>query len=411
MDEKNDNLFEKKRSQSAQIGEYIGNNLWSFFLIFICIVLIRLVVPYSGGLMGDIRRYKMTVEIQTPEGLKIGSAVREIRLNSSVISIKLPESHTGGDLEGEAVVVDLGKRGQVFALIDSSNLIEGISWQAASDLHGFNQKSTPIGTKWTMSFRDYPRLVAFKDINNPATMKTLLEVRDFEEMFGPGVQLEEITVERTNEPVTAAIEKYLPWLPCLDRIYVPGSASYSLAYYENMASGMFKIVPPKFRLTIWPDYTPKQIEEPECVAYWQKWDDYDRKKYLDSISHWQTLADQGNPEAQFELGNVYAKGEGRTVPAQTSEAEKWYLKAAEQGHLDAILKLGELYWNWRRFEESYYWYGIAQKNFACIKTDNAKCDYQSRMDWVYSQLSANQQNEVQKRIAAWSPVKTDAMKP
>jgi hypothetical protein len=58
-------------------------------------------------------RYKVTVEIETPEGIKTGSAVREVFIQRQP---ELPESGPDIKPKGEAVVIDLGKRGVVFAL-------------------------------------------------------------------------------------------------------------------------------------------------------------------------------------------------------------------------------------------------------------------------------------------------------
>jgi TPR repeat protein len=43
------------------------------------------------------------------------------------------------------------------------------------------------------------------------------------------------------------------------------------------------------------------------------------------------------PEAQFRLGLTYAEGEG--VPQDPAKAERWWKKAALQGHPDAQLLL------------------------------------------------------------------------
>ena len=50
------------------------------------------------------------------------------------------------------------------------------------------------------------------------------------------------------------------------------------------------------------------------------------------------LAEQGIPEAQFNLGLMYDKGQG--VPQDYAEAVKWYRKAAEQGNAKAQYNLG-----------------------------------------------------------------------
>jgi uncharacterized protein len=53
------------------------------------------------------------------------------------------------------------------------------------------------------------------------------------------------------------------------------------------------------------------------------------------------VAEQGDAEAQFNLGRIYYSGEG--VSQDDSEAVKWYRKAAEQGHAEAQLNLVEIY--------------------------------------------------------------------
>lgn len=52
-------------------------------------------------------------------------------------------------------------------------------------------------------------------------------------------------------------------------------------------------------------------------------------------------AEQGNPEAQYRLGVLYATGRG--VVRNYSEAARWYRKAADQGHTQAQYELGRLY--------------------------------------------------------------------
>ena len=50
--------------------------------------------------------------------------------------------------------------------------------------------------------------------------------------------------------------------------------------------------------------------------------------------HWYRRgAEQGDADAQFNLGVMYAEGEG--VARDDAEARRWYRKAAEQGHADA----------------------------------------------------------------------------
>lgn len=52
-------------------------------------------------------------------------------------------------------------------------------------------------------------------------------------------------------------------------------------------------------------------------------------------------AEQGDADAQFQLGGVYAKGRG--VDRSDIEASKWFRKAASQGHTEAQFTLGGLH--------------------------------------------------------------------
>ena len=57
---------------------------------------------------------------------------------------------------------------------------------------------------------------------------------------------------------------------------------------------------------------------------------------------WYRLAaEQGHASAQFNLGFMYATGEG--VPEDDTEAVRWYRLAAEQGHASAQTILGLKY--------------------------------------------------------------------
>jgi TPR repeat protein len=72
-------------------------------------------------------------------------------------------------------------------------------------------------------------------------------------------------------------------------------------------------------------------------------------------------AEQGDVEAQFRLGEMYARGRG--VKWDDVEAVKWYKLAAEQGDADAQLKLGRMYAAGRGIKQSFAeatkWYRLA----------------------------------------------------
>ncbi len=68
---------------------------------------------------------------------------------------------------------------------------------------------------------------------------------------------------------------------------------------------------------------------------------YQRNAYATALREWQPLANQGPAAAQYQLGLLYANGQG--VPKDDAQARQWYEKAANQGHPLAQVNLGGLY--------------------------------------------------------------------
>ena len=69
---------------------------------------------------------------------------------------------------------------------------------------------------------------------------------------------------------------------------------------------------------------------------------YDRGDYDTALKEWRPLAEQGLSQAQYNLGLMYAEGEG--VAQDYQEAVRWYRLAAEQGNEAAQGKLGTMYY-------------------------------------------------------------------
>ena len=67
---------------------------------------------------------------------------------------------------------------------------------------------------------------------------------------------------------------------------------------------------------------------------------------------YQKAAEQGDSDAQKNLGDLYRRGEGVRQDAQ--EAVSWYQKAATQGHSRAQLNLGVMYRNGWGVERDYH---------------------------------------------------------
>ena len=70
------------------------------------------------------------------------------------------------------------------------------------------------------------------------------------------------------------------------------------------------------------------------IDAWQKAD------YSAAVAIWRPLAERGDADAQFNLGQAYRLGRG--VPISLGQAKSWFERAAASGHLDAQTTLGLL---------------------------------------------------------------------
>jgi cell division septation protein DedD len=67
---------------------------------------------------------------------------------------------------------------------------------------------------------------------------------------------------------------------------------------------------------------------------------WQRSDYVGAVNIWRTLAEKGDADAEFNLGQAYRLGRG--VPTNLAAAKTWFQRAANQGHVDAQTTLGLL---------------------------------------------------------------------
>ena len=215
------------------------------FLIFVSLVLIGGAALAAAELANNDKhyswRYKMTVEIETPEGLKTGSAVREVNVN--ITPYPLDDRHpyrSKVTMKGEAVTVDLGDRGVLFAIITPD------SYPEITDTFAGPPPLTPEGAEYysrlenvkaPVEAKNISWMFTFSDLSDPKSVRLVkggefdvaqqkyIPVDNFEKIFGSGVKLKGVTVEMTDEPVTWEIEKWLPWLENLRGGYLHGGST------------------------------------------------------------------------------------------------------------------------------------------------------------------------------------------
>lgn len=184
-----------------------------------------------GALMGGCEagkayRFKFKVEVDTPQGLRSGYSVWEVRpyKTHSIVG-----RQAGLDFKGEAVVIDLPGGHVLFALLTGASGDVEYAMQLPGRTLGSRLRSEPASDaqyQWRDSAELWPShpdtvglantnplplLVRFRD---PADPKSVEEVKPdaLDKAFGKGFKLKRITIAETDEPLTISIEKRLGWL-------------------------------------------------------------------------------------------------------------------------------------------------------------------------------------------------------
>jgi hypothetical protein len=188
-------------------------------------------------------RVRMTVDVDTPQGVRSGSGVFEILAGRN--PKLLPDERAASvALRGEAVPIDLPGGQTLFALLRPANdarEMEG-SITGALDpeyrggaeqfLASMDRLSAPamIGRSAALPPESYPLLVRFRDPAVPASV----------EAPEAGIQIRAVRLVITDEPVTRGIERRLAWVDRL-RTYLSGqrySSGRDLAH--NLTALHFK---------------------------------------------------------------------------------------------------------------------------------------------------------------------------
>lgn len=207
---------------------------WKTFLLLAALAMVGFVVA-RYYFRTESYRYKLTLAVNTSEGIKRASSVTEV----TFWKVSIPERGVMQRLQGEALYLDLGptKRPMIALLtsqlhpVYAKNDLEyqkrirwsrdaGPGYNLLAELYG-----PPLDDRLENVARiarmrgahritpdDLPDLVTFADIKDP---KSVIEVdpNDLKGTLGADVSWNEITLEMTDEPVTEGIEKKLAWLP------------------------------------------------------------------------------------------------------------------------------------------------------------------------------------------------------
>jgi len=131
---------------------------------------------------------------------------------------------------------------------------------------------------------------------------------------------------------------------------------------------------------------------------------YQRGDYETAQRLLRPLAEQGNPVAQYKLGEMYATGKG--VRQDYAEAAKLYRLAAEQGDPDGQELLGLLYDVGagvpRDYVKAHMWLNLAASRYLASEVTKREVAVETR-DLVASKMTPGQIAQAQKLAREWKP--------
>jgi hypothetical protein len=221
-------------------------------------------------------RYKLTAEVNTPDGVKTGSSVIEVSY-----------SHNGDwgggetpnlNLSGEAVYVDLGAGKNLFVTLTTSESgrenYDDRHWISANGYNGKNGPLNPfalplkiMGVNWSFGqermlcnavaslsqnrkidvpFANLPTLTTFADLHDLNSVK-VVQPEKLSDVFGIGFSLKRATIELTTDQLIDKIAGVLVWLPVKklewskyqDRAFLQGPLINQLYYDAFKAPGIW----------------------------------------------------------------------------------------------------------------------------------------------------------------------------
>lgn len=155
---------------------------------------------------------KITVEVETPHGVKVASSVVRKTLRHNSGWFNPPEARGASQsLSGEAVVLEVAPGKYLFALLKGlpNTFKVFFPGEAPVEVAGRLER---LRERRKLSSDLYPLLVTFGDVTKPASVRRV-EANNLAATFGSGYDLKAIRLEITDEPVTAGrLESVLGWL-------------------------------------------------------------------------------------------------------------------------------------------------------------------------------------------------------
>ena len=185
-------------------------------------------VASAWAFSGYIYRYRLTLSVEADGNIYVGSSVIQVEVSRG-ININGGGTITKSKVTGDVVVVNIGKRGMLFALLSGRNgsaadtiiykifpISGNILGNAAIDRYPGLRISAEVPKD------DLPMLVRFRNINDPTTIEQVF-VNNIARDFGGGAKLVRSTIDIvspgvwpfnkfgvTGIPITTGIQGLFP---------------------------------------------------------------------------------------------------------------------------------------------------------------------------------------------------------
>lgn len=120
---------------------------------------------------------------------------------------------------------------------------------------------------------------------------------------------------------------------------------------------------------------------------------FDRGDFVQAMAEWTNAAERGDPEAEFQLGMLFERGD---LKQDYKQADHWYEAAAEQGHIGAEYRLA---WIWSVGGDDFPGDPVEAYKWILLAAEQGLVtDLKTQLEEL---LDRNQQAEGRKRAAAW----------
>lgn len=201
-------------------------------------------------------RYRLKVELQTPDGLQTGESIIETRFqdnrgsNFGFVESRLLKI----SVKGQATAIKIGNRTLVAAMIvgpfggrdaQFKTVVPetlGVRWSGPLDeTRAAVEKAKREAVPREVPRDEWPTFIVFENQYDPATAR-VVHPDEIVEVFGRGYSVQSVKIDFTNDPINDNIDITFPWIKRNDAATVFYRALYTSGLRPNGMIGASTIL-------------------------------------------------------------------------------------------------------------------------------------------------------------------------